>query len=54
MVAPGDGFYATPGLGRDEIRIAYVVCCEELERAMKILSGALEVYPGRRETLHAG
>src|SRR5207302_5916672 len=35
MVAPGDGFYATPGRGHDEIRIAYVLDCGELEKAME-------------------
>lgn len=47
MVAPGDGFYATEGLGRDEIRIAYVLDVERLGRAMKIVAAALEAYPGR-------
>jgi aspartate aminotransferase len=47
MVAPGDGFYATPGLGRDEARIAYVLKREDLARAMRIISLALEAYPGR-------
>jgi aspartate aminotransferase len=44
MVAPLDGFYATPGLGRDEVRLAYVLECDKLERSMRILSGALEAY----------
>jgi aspartate aminotransferase len=48
MLAPADGFYATPGLGQDEARIAYVLCEEELTRAMRILGAALEAYPGRR------
>ncbi len=47
MVAPADGFYATPGLGRDEVRIAYVLEEPKLERAMRILSAALAAYPGR-------
>jgi aspartate aminotransferase len=47
MVAPGDGFYATPGLGRDEARIAYVLKRGDLTRAMRIISLALEAYPGR-------
>lgn len=47
MVAPLDGFYATPGLGRDEVRLAYVLECDKLERAMKIVSGALEAYGAR-------
>lgn len=47
MVAPADGFYATPGLGTAEVRIAYVIDRDRLERAMRVLAGALEVYPGR-------
>lgn len=47
MVAPADGFYATPGLGRTEVRIAYVLDRERLARSMRILAAALEVYPGR-------
>jgi aspartate aminotransferase len=48
MVAPADGFYATPGLGRSEVRIAYVLDRDRLARAMRILAGALEAYPGRK------
>jgi aspartate aminotransferase len=48
MLAPADGFYATPGLGRNEARIAYVLERPALERAMRILAAALEAYPGRR------
>lgn len=48
MVAPAAGFYATPGLGRDEVRIAYVLNTEDLARAMTVLRRALEVYPGRK------
>jgi aspartate aminotransferase len=47
MVAPADGFYATPGLGRDEVRIAYVLEVPVLERAMRCLAAALVAYPGR-------
>ncbi|MCX7806726.1 MAG: pyridoxal phosphate-dependent aminotransferase, partial [Planctomycetota bacterium] len=47
MFAPGPGFYVTPGLGTREIRIAYVLECPKIERAMAILRKALEVYPGR-------
>jgi aspartate aminotransferase len=53
MLAPGPGFYATPGLGRDEVRIAYVLERDSLRRAMGILAGALKVYPGRREAVAA-
>lgn len=44
MVAPGDGFYATPSLGLDEIRIAYVLEVDQLERAMRCLHEGLEAY----------
>ena len=44
MVAPGDGFYATPGLGGDEIRVAYVLETEKLERAARILLSGMERY----------
>jgi len=47
MLAPATGFYATPGLGLDEVRIAYVLNCDDLRSAMKILREALRVYPGR-------
>ena len=47
MLAPADGFYATPGLGQDEVRIAYVLNETELARAMKVLASALEAYPAR-------
>ncbi len=47
MVAPAEGFYATPGLGKDEVRIAYVLEEPKLRRAMKILAAALEAYPAR-------
>ncbi len=47
MVAPGDGFYATPGLGLDEIRIAYVLETDQLERAMACLHEGLEQYRGQ-------
>ena len=46
MVAPADGFYATPGLGVDEVRIAYVLEEPKLRRAMRILTEALQAYPG--------
>jgi len=49
MLAPGTGFYATPGAGRQEVRFAYVLNVNDLERAMDCLAHALEVYPGRQE-----
>ena len=47
MFAPGSGFYVTPGAGKKQIRIAYVVKQEKLKRAMKCLAEALKIYPGR-------
>ena len=44
MMAPGSGFYATPGMGRDEVRIAYALIIEDLKRAVLILEKALEAY----------
>jgi aspartate aminotransferase len=44
MVAPAQGFYATPGLGRDEVRIAYVLKGEDLEAAVRILAHAIPAY----------
>lgn len=48
MIAPMQGFYSTPGKGVDEVRIAYVLDLEHLEKALKILEEALKVYPGRK------
>ncbi len=47
MFAPGSGFYVTPGAGKKQVRIAYVVNEDKLRRAMKCLREALKVYPGR-------
>ena len=47
MFAPGESFYATPGKGRDEVRLAYVICQEDLKKAMEILGAAIRAYPGR-------
>ena len=47
MMAPASGFYSTPGMGRDQVRIAYVLKKEDLQRALFILEKALEAYPGR-------
>jgi len=44
MVAPGPGFYSTPGKGKDEIRIAYVLNEKDLVRAVKLLRAGLEKY----------
>jgi aspartate aminotransferase len=47
MMAPAAGFYATPGLGRDEVRLAYVINTDDLEKALKCLEEGLKEYPGR-------
>ena len=47
MMAPASGFYTTPGAGRDEVRIAYVLKKDDLVRALFVLRKALEAYPGR-------
>ena len=44
MMAPASGFYTTPGAGRDQVRIAYVLKCDDLKRALFILEKALETY----------
>jgi len=46
MVAPAAGFYSTEGVGKNQIRIAYVLRKESLIKAVKILKAALEQYPG--------
>ena len=47
MMAPASGFYTTPGLGKNEVRIAYVLKKEDLANALVVLAKALEAYPGR-------
>ncbi len=49
MLAPAAGFYTTPGAGKDQVRIAYVLNKEDLARALVVLKHALEAYPGRVE-----
>ena len=44
MLAPASGFYSTPGLGKDEVRIAYVLNLDDLRRALVVLEKALEKY----------
>jgi aspartate aminotransferase len=48
MMAPATGFYSTPGAGKNEVRIAYVLKKEDLTKAMRCLDQALLVYPGRK------
>lgn len=47
LLAPASGFYLTPGEGANEVRIAYVLDRDRLQRAMNVLSAALLAYPGR-------
>jgi len=49
MVAPASGFYATPGLGADEVRIAYVLNETDLRAAVRVMGQALKTYAGRLE-----
>lgn len=49
MMAPASGFYTTPGAGRNQVRIAYVLNKDDLMRALLVLRKALEVYPWRVE-----
>ena len=49
MMAPASGFYTTPGAGRNQVRIAYVLNKEDLRKALIVLRKALEQYPGRTE-----
>ena len=47
MLAPASGFYTTPGLGKDEVRMAYILNKDDLKKALLVLRKALEAYPGR-------
>lgn len=47
MMAPASGFYTIDGLGKDEVRIAYVLDKEDLKQSLVVLAKALQVYPGR-------
>ena len=49
MCAPGEGFYGTPGKGRDEIRLAYILKQEDLRRAMELLAKGIQVYNSRKQ-----
>jgi aspartate aminotransferase len=48
MLAPATGFYGTPGLGKDEVRLAYVLNKADINAAMDCLEKALAIYPGRK------
>lgn len=47
MLAPASGFYSSPGKGKDEVRISYVLNVPDLNKSIKILEEGLKVYPGR-------
>jgi len=47
MLAPATGFYGTPGLGKQEVRLAYVLNIPSINGAMDCLEKALEEYPGK-------
>ena len=47
MIAPANGFYSTPGLGQNEVRIAYVLNVDDIKKAMNILAEGLKAYPGK-------
>ncbi|WP_342647768.1 pyridoxal phosphate-dependent aminotransferase [Mucilaginibacter sp. CSA2-8R] len=49
MMAPATGFYSTPGAGQNEVRMAYVLNADDLQKAMVCLQEALKVYPGKVE-----
>ena len=44
MMAPASGFYTTPDLGKNQVRLAYVLCKEDIQRALMILEKAIEEY----------
>lgn len=44
MMAPAAGFYSNPEFGRNQVRMAYVLCIEDMARALKVLRAALEAY----------
>ncbi len=48
MMAPASGFYTSPNLGRDEVRLAYVLKRDDLKKALFVLKKALEAYPKKR------
>ena len=48
MLAPATGFYSTPGLGKQEVRLAYVLNTDAINKAMDCLEKALQEYPGRK------
>jgi aspartate aminotransferase len=51
MLAPATGFYGTPGMGKNEVRLAYVLNRDAINAAMDCLEKALEEYPGRTKKI---
>lgn len=49
MLAPATGFYGTPGLGKQEVRLAYVLNLNDINKAMDCLAMALKQYPGKKQ-----
>lgn len=47
MLAPATGFYGTAGLGKTEVRLAYVLNINDIDKAMDCLAAALKIYPGK-------
>jgi len=52
FMAPASGFYVTPGLGKNEVRIAYVLNKTDLDKALTILEKALEAYPRKSNAFY--
>ena len=53
MLAPATGFYGTAGLGKNEVRLAYVLNLDAINAAMDCLEKALDEYPGRVKNIVA-
>jgi aspartate aminotransferase len=47
FLAPGSGFYTTPGMGKNQVRIAYAINKEDIQKALVVLEKALEAYKNR-------
>lgn len=53
MMAPAAGFYSTPGAGKNQVRVAYVLNVQSLIKSVKCLEEGLKVYPGRTEPIQS-
>ena len=51
MVAPAEGFYVTPGMGKQQVRLAYVINPEALKHSLRCLNAGLKAY--RKRVMHA-